>query len=96
MHEGRRIALDARPERIELDTAHTSVIVGDMGFHQTSLHDELQRFGCRHLIVTGCTRNICGESTVRDAMFRDYLPVLLSDCMNEPIGADLPRSNHTA
>jgi ureidoacrylate peracid hydrolase len=66
------------------------------GFYQTSLHDDLQRFGCRHLIVTGCTTSICVESTVRDAMFRDYLPVLLSDCMHEPIGGDLSRSNHDA
>ena len=66
------------------------------GFYQTSLHEELQRFACRHLIVTGCTTSICVESTVRDAMFRDYLPVLLSDCMSEPIGAGLSRSNHEA
>jgi ureidoacrylate peracid hydrolase len=33
---------------------------------------------------------------VRDAMFRDYLPVLLTDCMSEPIGDGLPRSNHEA
>jgi ureidoacrylate peracid hydrolase len=36
------------------------------------------------------------ESTVRDAMFRDYACVLLEDCMGEPIGDDLPRSNHDA
>jgi ureidoacrylate peracid hydrolase len=36
------------------------------------------------------------ESTVRDAMFRDYSCVLLEDCMGEPIGNDLPRSNHEA
>ena len=66
------------------------------GFYQTSLHEDLQRFACRHLIVTGCTTSICVESTVRDAMFRDYLPVLLSDCMSEPIGGDLARSNHEA
>jgi ureidoacrylate peracid hydrolase len=29
-------------------------------------------------------------------MFRDYLCVLLSDCMSEPIGHDLPRTNHEA
>lgn len=66
------------------------------GFYQTSLHEELQRFNCRHLVVTGCTTSICVESTVRDAMFRDYLPVLLSDCMSEPIGDGLARSNHEA
>jgi ureidoacrylate peracid hydrolase len=36
------------------------------------------------------------DSTVRDAMYRDYLCVLLSDCMSEPIGHGLPRSNHDA
>ena len=36
------------------------------------------------------------DSTVRDAMFRDYLCVLLADCMSEPIGYRLPRSNHDA
>jgi len=29
-------------------------------------------------------------------MFRDYLCVLLSDCMSEPIGNELARSNHEA
>jgi len=29
-------------------------------------------------------------------MFRDYLCVLLKDCMSEPIGHDLPRTNHEA
>ena len=36
------------------------------------------------------------DSTVRDAMFRDYLAVLLADCMSEPLGNGLPRSNHDA
>jgi hypothetical protein len=29
-------------------------------------------------------------------MFRDYLCVLLADCMREPIGHGLRRSNHDA
>jgi ureidoacrylate peracid hydrolase len=41
-------------------------------------------------------RITCVESTVRDAIFRDYSCVLLEDCMGEPIGNDLPRSNHEA
>jgi len=48
-----------------------------------------------HLIFTGCTTSICVDSTVRDAMFWDYLCVLLA-CMSEPIGHGLPRSNHDA
>jgi ureidoacrylate peracid hydrolase len=36
------------------------------------------------------------ELTVRDAMFRDYQCVLLRDCMAEPIGNSLARTNHEA
>lgn len=66
------------------------------GFYQTDLHDELTRLGIRDLIVTGCTTSVCVESTIRDAMFRDYRCVLLEDCTSEPIGSDFARSNHTA
>ena len=66
------------------------------GFYQTDLDAILKKFGIKYLIVTGVTTSICVESTVRDAMFRDYLCVLLKDCMSEPIGHDLPRTNHEA
>jgi ureidoacrylate peracid hydrolase len=66
------------------------------GFFETELDDVLRRRGTKHLIITGCTTSVCVESTVRDAMFRDYSCVLLEDCMGEPIGNDLPRSNHEA
>lgn len=66
------------------------------GFYQTGLDAVLQQLGVKYLIVTGCTTSVCVESTVRDAMFRDYLCVLLADCMGEPIGHGLPRSNHEA
>jgi len=56
----------------------------------------LKQLGIKFLIVTGCTTSVCVESTVRDAMFRDYSCVLLTDCMGEPIGYGLPRSNHEA
>jgi ureidoacrylate peracid hydrolase len=29
-------------------------------------------------------------------MYRDYSCIVLEDCTAEPIGADLPRSNHDA
>jgi ureidoacrylate peracid hydrolase len=48
------------------------------------------------LIFTGCTTSVCVESTIRDAGFRDYRCVLLEDCVAEPLGRDLPRSNHDA
>lgn len=66
------------------------------GFYNTDLHERLQALAVKNLIFTGCTTSICVESTVRDAMFRDYLCVLLEDCMSEPIGHGLPRSNHDA
>ncbi len=66
------------------------------GFYQTDLDATLKKFGIKYLIFTGVTTSICVESTVRDAMFRDYLCILLNDCMSEPIGNDLPRTNHEA
>jgi ureidoacrylate peracid hydrolase len=66
------------------------------GFYQTNLDAILKRLGIRHLVVTGCTTSVCVDSTIRDAVFRDYRCVLLTDCTAEPIGHDLPRSNHDA
>jgi ureidoacrylate peracid hydrolase len=66
------------------------------GFYQTHLDATLKDLGTRYLIVTGCTTSVCVESTIRDAMFRDYSCVVLADCTAEPIGHDLPRSNHAA
>jgi ureidoacrylate peracid hydrolase len=66
------------------------------GFFETDLDTRLRNLGTKHLVITGCTTSICVDSTVRDAMFRDYLCVLLADCMSEPIGHGLPRSNHNA
>lgn len=66
------------------------------GFYETGLDATLQRLDAKHLIFTGCTTSVCVESTIRDAMFRDYLPVLLADCTGEPIGSHFPRSNPDA
>jgi ureidoacrylate peracid hydrolase len=66
------------------------------GFFETDLDARLRRVGIENLIITGCTTSVCVDSTVRDAMFRDYLCVLLADCMSEPIGSGWPRSNHDA
>lgn len=50
----------------------------------------------KYLVVTGCTTSVCVESTIRDAMFRDYACVLLADCTAEPIGCGFSTSNHEA
>jgi ureidoacrylate peracid hydrolase len=66
------------------------------GFYETDLDATLKQLGTKYLVVTGCTTSVCVESTIRDAMFRDYSCVLLEDCTAEPIGHGLPRSNHEA
>ena len=99
--EGRHLVRDTWNTQIvaELTPAPQDLVVYKTrfsGFYETALDEELRRRGIRFLIFTGCTTSICVDSTVRDAMYRDYLPILLSDCMNEPIGNDLARSNHDA
>ena len=66
------------------------------GFFETELDTLLRARGVRSLVVTGCTTSVCVDSTIRDAMFRDYPCLLLEDCTAEPIGHDLPRTNHDA
>src|ERR1700745_1587564 len=69
------------------------------GFYQTGFDNILKQLNYLYLVVTGCTTSVCVESTVRDAMFRDYSCLLLEDCMAEPIGNvgnNSARSNHEA
>lgn len=66
------------------------------GFFETELDEVLRGLGANYLLVTGCTTSVCVESTVRDAMFRDYSCIVLEDCTAEPIGAGLSRTNHAA
>ena len=66
------------------------------GFFETELDSVLRELDATFLLVTGCTTSICVESTVRDAMFRDYSCIVLEDCTAEPIGAGLARTNHEA
>lgn len=60
-------------------------------FHQTNLDLILRSNGVSTIIVCGCTTEGCVESTVRDATFYDYFPVVLEDC----VGSD-DRSLHDA
>src|SRR6266852_4320741 len=82
--------LKPQPEDIVIWKARFS------GFYQTELDDILKRLNAKVLVFTGCTTSVCVESTIRDATFRDYSPVLLEDCTAEPIGHNLPTSNHDA
>jgi ureidoacrylate peracid hydrolase len=66
------------------------------GFYETDLDKVLRSRSIKSLIFTGWTTSVCVESTVRDAMFRDYGCLVLKDCTAEPIGNGLLRSNHEA
>jgi len=64
------------------------------GFYETDLDRELRAASVDTLIFAGATTSVCVESTLRDAFYRDYRCVLLSDCTAEPIGSQFSRGNH--
>ncbi len=66
------------------------------GFFETDLDDILRSQGIMSLVFTGCTTSVCVESTLRDAFYRDYRCLLLTDCCAEAIGSDQARTNHDA
>jgi ureidoacrylate peracid hydrolase len=84
------VIAELRPEPGDLELYKTRF----SGFYQTELDEILRSRGIRNLIFTGCTTSVCVDSTIRDAMFRDYRCVLLADCAAEPIGSEMARSNH--
>lgn len=49
-------------------------------FYGTNLEIILRNRGIDTLIVTGVASNVCCESTARDAFFRDFLVLFVSDC----------------
>jgi ureidoacrylate peracid hydrolase len=49
------------------------------GFARTPLDAELRKKGIRYLFFTGIATNVCVESTLRDAFFLDYWPILITD-----------------
>jgi ureidoacrylate peracid hydrolase len=57
------------------------------GFINTELDSILQTFNIKYLLFIGLATNVCVESTLRDAYFFEYFPILVSDgCGN--IGPD--------
>ena len=49
------------------------------GFARTALDSELRARGIRYLFFAGIATNVCVESTLRDAFFLDYWPILIDD-----------------
>jgi ureidoacrylate peracid hydrolase len=50
-------------------------------FYSTTLDSLLRMLSISHLIVSGVATNVCVESTVRDAYFRDYDITVIEDCV---------------
>src|SRR3954464_14722611 len=57
-------------------------------FYNTNLDDILEERSITTLVVGGWTTSVCVESTIRDAMFRNYTCLLLTDCTAEPHGQE--------
>jgi ureidoacrylate peracid hydrolase len=49
------------------------------GFAGTPLNSQLRVRGIQYLFFTGIATNVCVESTLRDAYFLDYWPILVPD-----------------
>jgi ureidoacrylate peracid hydrolase len=49
------------------------------GFVGTPLDSILRTDGIKYLFFTGIASNVCVESTIRNAFFLDYWPILISD-----------------
>ena len=49
------------------------------GFVGTTLDSQLRTRAIRYLFFAGIATNVCVESTLRDAYFQDYWPILIAD-----------------
>ena len=49
------------------------------GFAGTTLDSQLRVRGIQYLFFSGIAANVCVESTLRDAYFLDYWPILIAD-----------------
>ena len=73
--------LKPRAEDIAVDKSRYS------GFANTELDAILRTHNIKYLLFIGIATNVCVESTLRDAYFHEYFPVMVSDgCGN--IGPD--------
>jgi ureidoacrylate peracid hydrolase len=66
---------DLKPEPGDLVVLKTRY----SGFAGTTLDSQLRTRGIRYLFFAGIATNVCVESTLRDAYFQDYWPILIAD-----------------
>lgn len=69
------IVEDLKPEPSDLVVIKTRY----SGFVGTTLDSQLRTRDIRYLFFAGIATNVCVESTLRDAYFRDYWPILIAD-----------------
>jgi ureidoacrylate peracid hydrolase len=69
----------------ELEPTSTDIIIRKSrysGFVGTNLDAVLKTYNIKYLVFTGIATNVCVESTLRDAFFREYWPIIVSDAVN--------------
>jgi ureidoacrylate peracid hydrolase len=62
------------------------------GFHGTELDSLLRGRRVRNLLVAGIASNVCVESTIRDAYFLEYWPVMIADATMPAGSAEIHRA----
>lgn len=62
------------------------------GFHGTELDSVLRSRGIRNLLMVGIASNVCVESTIRDAYFLEYWPVMIADATMPAGSAEIQRA----
>jgi ureidoacrylate peracid hydrolase len=62
------------------------------GFHGTNLDSVLRSRGIRNLLFVGIASNVCVESTIRDAYFNEYWPVMIADATMPAGSAEIQRA----
>ncbi len=66
---------ELRPQPVDIVVLKTRY----SGFAGTTLDSQLRSRGLRYLFFAGIATNVCVESTLRDAYFQDYWPILIAD-----------------
>jgi ureidoacrylate peracid hydrolase len=54
-------------------------------FYSTTLDSILRMGGITRLVICGVSTNVCVESTIREAYFRDYEITVIEDCVAGPM-----------
>ncbi len=62
------------------------------GFHGTDLDSVLRSRRIRNLLMVGIASNVCVESTIRDAYFLEYWPVMVADATMPAGSAEIQRA----